>query len=105
MHEMVDFRLRKKPRSSSGATRRPNFRLTLTNARTRSGSFSSPAVPAQQPPALGARYLESARRSDEQRGPSSVPAQPAAERMGETGIFLFSFDTVEGDIRSPTMPP
>jgi len=35
------FRLRKKPRSSSGATRRPNLRLTLTNARTRSGSFSS----------------------------------------------------------------
>src|SRR5262245_59314450 len=29
-HEMVDFRLRKKPRPSSGATRRLNFRLTLT---------------------------------------------------------------------------
>src|SRR5262249_17308401 len=40
-HEMVEFRLRKKPRSNSGATRRPNLRLTLTNARTRSGSFSS----------------------------------------------------------------
>src|SRR6516225_8469150 len=44
-HEMVDFRLRKKPRSSSGATRRPNLRLTLTNARTRSGSFSSLPCP------------------------------------------------------------
>jgi hypothetical protein len=70
-HEMVDFRLRKKPRSSSGATRRPNLRLTLTNARTRSGSFSSPPCRRSNRRALGAVDLESARRPDERRGPSS----------------------------------
>ena len=70
-HEMVDFRLRKKPRSSSGATRRPNLRLTLINARKRSGSFSSLPCPRSNRRALGAVDLESARRPDERRGPSS----------------------------------
>jgi hypothetical protein len=70
-HEMVDFRLRKKPRSSSGATRRPNLRLTLTNARTRSGSFSSLPCRRSNRRALGAVDLESTRRPDERRGPSS----------------------------------
>src|SRR6516225_8469151 len=95
-HEMVDFRLRKKPRSSSGATRRPNLRLTLTNARTRSGSFSSLPCPRSNRRALGAVDLESARRPDERRGPSSktkFTPNLRAERMGETGIFLFRFDT------------
>ena len=65
------FQGEKKPRSSSGATRRPNLRLTLTNARTRSGSFSSLPCRRSNRPALGAVDLESARRPDELRGPSS----------------------------------
>jgi hypothetical protein len=99
---MVDFRLRKKPRSRSGARRRPNFRLTLARGRDHFLACRAGAATARR---SGPVDLESARRPDEQRGAEQQDEvyllSLRAERMGETGIFLFRFDTVEGDTRVP----
>ena len=93
-HEMVDFRLRKKPRSSSGATRplargRDHFLACRAGAATagRSGPLISKAR----------GRTEGAEQQDE-----VYLLNLRAERMGETGIFLFRFDTayVIGETRA-----
>ena len=84
-HQMVDFRLRKKPRSSSGATRRPNLRLTLANARTGSGSFlacRAGAATAGRSGPLISKARVGRTNGGGRAARRSLPAQPAGRTHG-----------------------